>query len=127
MAIPSLPRLVLIFVSNERMVELVDLRNVSIHQHIYITLYISLYTYIFEICYFKSEFGNRMNSLQVSQTSQDHVCKLAQAVECLLRNHAFVVKRVSEEHPSGRKGQVTWSKYDSVEDAWKEAKIRSGF
>ena len=51
---------------------------------------------------------------------------IAKAVEVLLRSRAFVVKRTSDNSESG-KGQVTWSKFPSVADAWSEAKRRSGF
>ena len=52
--------------------------------------------------------------------------KKAEAVECLLKTRAFVVKRTSGQ-PETRKGQVTWSKYASPCLAWREAKHRSGF
>ena len=53
------------------------------------------------------------------------------AIEVLLRNQAFVVKRFGEvDGPAQdtlKKGQVTWKKFPSVLDAWKEAISRSGF
>lgn len=51
-------------------------------------------------------------------------------VECLLKNKAFVVKKVANDHPdpSGlKKGQMTWSKFGGVDGAWLEAVERSGF
>lgn len=53
---------------------------------------------------------------------------LPEAIEILLRSRAFVCKKVSD--PSSRhlkKGQVTWSRYDSVSAAWDAAKEQSGF
>ena len=54
----------------------------------------------------------------------------AKVVECLLKNKAFVIKKVAPNHPdpSGlKKGQVTWSKFGGVDGAWIEAVQRSGF
>ena len=54
----------------------------------------------------------------------------AQAIEVLLKNRAFVVKRLPADMPpsaDNRKGQVTWSKYESVLAAWNDAKFRAGF
>ncbi|CAL1164218.1 unnamed protein product, partial [Cladocopium goreaui] len=46
------------------------------------------------------------------------------AIEVLLKNRAFVVKRLPADMPpsaDNRKGQVTWSKYESVLAAWNDA------
>jgi len=60
----------------------------------------------------------------------------AQAIEVLLANRAFVVKRVglisgqddSGAPPADRKsGQVTWSKYKTTGAAWEIAKQRANF
>lgn len=54
------------------------------------------------------------------------------AIEVLLKTRAFVVKRcgeVSNEEAASkqRPGQVTWSRYETVEEAWEEAKKRASF
>lgn len=49
----------------------------------------------------------------------------SKAIEVLLHNKAFVVKRSTNE--TGRMGQVTWSKFESILAAWQTAKERAGF
>lgn len=64
--------------------------------------------------------------------------RLAQAIEVLLRAHAFVVKRLDESilkntegsedlDPKLRLGQITWNKHGGVENAWSVAMARAGF
>ena len=50
-------------------------------------------------------------------------------IECLLKQKAFIVKKVSASHPaeSQKLGQVTWSKFGGASMAWQEAVRRSGF
>lgn len=55
---------------------------------------------------------------------------LAQVVECLLKQKAFVVKKVSDTNENTenfKKGQVSWNKFGGVEQAWMVTKERSGF
>ena len=52
-----------------------------------------------------------------------------EAIECLLKNRAFVVKKTSRLHHAPdtlKTGQVTWSKFGGIEAAWQEAKRRAG-
>ncbi|CAJ1360058.1 unnamed protein product [Effrenium voratum] len=51
------------------------------------------------------------------------------AIEVLLKCRAFVVKRVGQGSASAdcRKGQLTWSKFDSVAEAWGAAKARGNW
>lgn len=60
---------------------------------------------------------------------------LNEAVEVLVYQRAYVVKRIpppprsgasSSAAPRARTGQVTWSKYGGPLPAWEEAKIRAG-
>ncbi|CAK9041192.1 unnamed protein product, partial [Durusdinium trenchii] len=52
----------------------------------------------------------------------------AQAIEVLCKTRAFVVKRVGG-HVEGQtsKGQVSWSKFPTVQAAWEAAKLRANF
>lgn len=50
-----------------------------------------------------------------------------EAIEVLVFTKAFVVKRTTATGDKGRVGQVTWSKFNGVENAWLEAKTRAGF
>ena len=50
----------------------------------------------------------------------------SEAIECLLKQRAFVVKKIgmhdgSDEAMKG-KGQYSWSKYQGPHEAWKAAK-----
>ncbi|CAK8988089.1 30S ribosomal protein S6 [Durusdinium trenchii] len=52
------------------------------------------------------------------------------AIEVLLKQRAYVVKRLSSDLPADAnagKGQVTWSKYGGPVLAWQEATRRAGF
>ena len=49
----------------------------------------------------------------------------AQAIEVLLKNKAFVVKRCASDQ--GVKGQITWAKVGGIEEAWAMAVERAGF
>ena len=48
----------------------------------------------------------------------------AQAIEVLLKQHAFVVKRASGKKKGG---QVSWRKQGSVDAAWLIAKAHAGW
>lgn len=50
----------------------------------------------------------------------------AKAIEILLKCRAFVVKRTGAGS-NGKPGQLTWSKYPSVGEAWDAAKARAAF
>ena len=49
-----------------------------------------------------------------------------EAIEVLCKIRAFVVKRTVPGVAKPDKGQVTWSKFSTPEDAWVEAKKRAG-
>ena len=75
-------------------------------------------TVAYEYAYIIYSFTKRAKSIS-------HIDSNAKAVEGLLRSRAFVVKRTVG--PECRKGQVTWSKFGTVREAWVEACARSGF
>lgn len=55
---------------------------------------------------------------------------VAKAIEVLLKNKAFVIKKHADG-AGGRKGdgpsQITWSRYGGVGPAWATAKEQAGF
>ena len=78
--------------------------------------------------HFRSRFQTNMfKESNPSSYNLPNLFHLSKAVEVLLRCRAFVVKRTCDDNPESRRGQVTWSKFPTVADAWGEAKRRSGF
>lgn len=61
-----------------------------------------------------------------TRASMGTLCSSRARIEVLLRQKAFFAKVLADGAP-GPIGQISFSKFDSVESAWEEAKRRAGF